>query len=101
MSDNDKGTCVLIDAAITGDRNVIKTEAEKILKYKDLIIEIQCMWNVKAKVIPVIIGGSGTISKSLRQYLSNITGKHEIKGLQKSSHIGHCTHNVESANIKV
>jgi len=52
-------------------------------------------------MIPVIIGGSGTISKSLRQYLSNITGKHEIKGLQKSSHIGHCTHNVESANIKV
>ena len=33
--------------AILGDRNEIKKEAEKILKYKDLIIEIQCMWNVK------------------------------------------------------
>ena len=41
------------------------------------------MWNVKAKVIPVIIGTTGTISKSLRQYLSNIPGKHEIKELQK------------------
>jgi len=30
----------------SGDRNVIKKEAEKILKYKDLTIEIQCMWNV-------------------------------------------------------
>jgi hypothetical protein len=29
---------VLIDAAISGDRNVIKQAAEKILKYKDLII---------------------------------------------------------------
>jgi len=34
-------------------------------------------------VIPVIIGATGTISKSLRQYLSNVTGKHEIKELQK------------------
>ena len=34
---------MLIDVAIHGDRNVIKKEAEKILKYKDLIKEIQCM----------------------------------------------------------
>jgi len=27
---------MLIDVAISGDRNVIKKEAEKILKYKDL-----------------------------------------------------------------
>jgi hypothetical protein len=47
---------------------------------------------VKAKVIPVITGATGTISKSLRQYLSNIPEKHEIKELQKNSHIGHCTH---------
>jgi len=26
---------------------VIEKEAEKIPKYKDLTIEIQCMWNVK------------------------------------------------------
>ena len=53
---------MLIDVAISGDRNVIKKEAEKILKYKDLTTEIQCMWNVKTKVIPVIIGATGTIS---------------------------------------
>jgi len=72
---------VLIDIAIPGDRNVIKREAEKILKYTDLIKEIQCMWNVKAKAIPVIKEVTGTISKTLRQYLSNIPGKHEIKEL--------------------
>jgi len=43
---------MLMDDAISGDRNVIKKEAGKILKYKDLTIEIQCMWNVKTKVIP-------------------------------------------------
>jgi len=36
IRDNEKGTCMLIEAAISGDRNVIKKEAEKILKYKDL-----------------------------------------------------------------
>jgi len=41
------------------------------------------MWNVKTKVIPVKTEVTGTISKSLRQYLSNLTGKHEIKELQK------------------
>ena len=39
---------------------MIKKEAEKILRYKDLITEIQIMWNVKAKVIPVKIGANGT-----------------------------------------
>jgi len=52
---------MLIDVAISGDRNVIK-KAAKILKYKDLTIETQRMWNVKTKVIPVIIGATGTIS---------------------------------------
>jgi len=67
---------------------VIKKEAEKILKCKDLIIEIQRVWNMKAKLIPVIIGATGTISKSIRQYQSNIQGKHEIKDLQKTAILG-------------
>jgi hypothetical protein len=40
---------MLIDVVISGDRNVFKKEAEKILKYKDLTIEIQRVWNVKKK----------------------------------------------------
>jgi len=35
---------MLIDAAIPGDRNGIKKDAENILKYKDLTTEIQHMW---------------------------------------------------------
>ena len=58
---------------------MIGKDAEKIIKYKDLTIEIQCMWNVQKKVIPVIIGTTGTISKSYIKYLNNIPGKHKIK----------------------
>ena len=31
IRDNDKKTCMLIDVAISGDRNMIKKEAEKII----------------------------------------------------------------------
>jgi hypothetical protein len=79
---------MLIDVAITGDRNVMKTEAKKILKYKDLTTEIQHMRNIKAKVIPVIIGATGTISKSFRKYPRNLSGKHEIKELQSTALLG-------------
>jgi len=88
IRDNEKGTYMLIDVAISGDRNVIKKEALKILKYKDLTKEVQHMWNVKTKVVPVIIGATGTISKSFRKYVSNIPGKHEVKELQKTAILG-------------
>ena len=79
---------MLIDVAISGDRNVIKKEAEKILKYKDLTIEIQPMWKVKTRVIPVIIRVTGTISKSFRKYISNIPGNHGVKELRKTAILG-------------
>jgi hypothetical protein len=65
----------LIDVAISSDKNVIQKEAEKKLKYKNLSTEIQRMWNMKCFVIPVIIGATGIVSKSLqniwKQYQDN------------------------------
>ena len=79
---------MLIDGAISGDTDVIKKEAEKILKYKDLTIETQRTWNVKTKVIPVVIGATGTISGSFKKYVSNISGKYEVKEPQKTAILG-------------
>jgi hypothetical protein len=77
-----------IDVAIPGERNVIKKEVEKILNYKQLTIEIQRMWNVKGRVILIIKGVTGAISVLLRQYQSNILGKHVIKEVQKTAILG-------------
>jgi galactokinase/mevalonate kinase-like predicted kinase len=71
-----------------GYRNFINKETEKILKYKDLTIETERIQNVKTKVILVLIGVTGTISKSFRQYLNNIPRKHEIKELQTTAIFG-------------
>jgi hypothetical protein len=56
-------TCILIDVAIPADRIVTQKEAEKKLKYKSLSIEMQQMWNVKCVIIPLIIGGTGIVTK--------------------------------------
>jgi len=67
------------------NNNNNNNNAEKILKYKDLTIEIQRMWNVKTRVIPVINGATGTISKSFRKYVSDIPGNHDVKEPQKTA----------------
>jgi len=40
---------------------------------------------VKAKVMPVIKGATGNISKSFRKYQSNILRRHRINELQKTA----------------
>jgi hypothetical protein len=39
-------------------------------------------------VIPVLIGETGTISKSLRKYVSNTPGNRQVKELQKTATLG-------------
>jgi hypothetical protein len=46
------------------------------------------MWNVKTRVIPVIIGATGTISKAFRKYVSTILGNREVKEIQKTAIFG-------------
>jgi hypothetical protein len=67
---------------------VIKKETEKTLKYEDLTTEIQRMWNVKTKVIPVINVVTEIISRSFRKYVSDIPGNDDIKELQKTAILG-------------
>jgi len=73
-------------------REVTANRPDIIIKNKKqktcTLIEIERMWNVKTKVIPVKIGTIGTISKSFRKYVSNIPGNHEVKELQKTAILG-------------
>jgi hypothetical protein len=66
------------DVTTPTDKNVIQKEAENRLKYKNITIEIQRMWNMKCFVIRVIIVTTGIVSKSLQKYLETIPGQHSI-----------------------
>ena len=57
---------------------MIKEEAGKIIKYGDLTVEVQYVWNVKINAI----------SKSFRKYLNAIPGKHDINELRKAFILG-------------
>jgi hypothetical protein len=84
IRDNKEDMSVM-DRTISGDRNVIRKETEKISKYKHLAIVIKYMQNLNKKSIPVIIQVIRTSSKSFRKYLNNTPGKRNPKELQKTS----------------
>ena len=69
IKNNKEKTRAPIDVAIPADRNVAQKEAERKLKYSSLCIEIQRMWNLKCTVVPVIIGATGIVTRSLRENL--------------------------------
>jgi hypothetical protein len=73
---------------IPADRNVTQKEAEKKLKYKNLCIEIQRIWNMKCMIIPVVIGVTAVVIRGLRKNLDGIPGKHSIDSLQKTAILG-------------
>jgi len=46
------------------------------------------MWNLKCTIITVIIGATGTVTRSLRKNLEAVPGKHSIDSLQKKAILG-------------
>ena len=56
--------CLIIDVASPFDTRVIEKEREKITRYEDLMWEIIKIWKCRSvRVIPIVIGALGTISK--------------------------------------
>jgi len=46
------------------------------------------MWNLKCTIIPVIIGPTGIVTRSLRKNLEAVPGKHSIDSLEKKAILG-------------
>lgn len=78
----------IIDIAVPSDTNIKSKELEKITKYQDLRLEVQRMWNVKAQVVPVVIGALGATSPEIEKHLKNIPGKHDVRPLLKAALLG-------------
>ena len=55
------GTCKIIDFGLSGDSRIEEMEKEKMKKYQDLTRELQKIWNVRVKIIPLVLGSLGAI----------------------------------------
>ena len=84
----DEKSCLLIDIAIPTDKNISTKVTEKLSKYKDLEIEIERMWGMKTKTIPVVIGALGVIKKGSKKYLDDISANIRLQDLQKTTLLG-------------
>ena len=67
------------------DGNVVQKGAENNLKYNGLCIEIEPMWNMKFTIVPVIIGATGIVTRSLRKNLEAVQRRHSIDSLKKTA----------------
>ena len=79
--DKEKKLCLIVDFAVPSDHRISK-EREKIEKYQDLKREVQKLWNMKAKIIPIVIGALGTIPKTLQKQLEQIESSIAINQMQ-------------------
>ena len=61
--------CHIVDFAVPADHRVKLKEIEKKDKYLDLTRELKKLWNMKVKVVPIVIGALGTVPKGLEKSL--------------------------------
>ena len=70
--DKKERSCKIIDFALPGDSRIQEKEIENIEKYQDLGKELQKIWNVKVKIIPLVIGSLVSIPKQFGSRLKQI-----------------------------
>ena len=81
-------SCLIIDIAIPGDKNIITKEQEKIDKYQDLQTELGKLWKLKTEVVPVVVGALATTSQNLNIYVKKIDVPIVTSCLQKTVILG-------------
>ena len=70
--DKKERICKVIDFAVPGDSMIEEKEKGKIEKYQELGRKLQKIWNVKVKIIPLVVGSLDAIPKQFGNRLKQI-----------------------------
>ena len=72
LVDKKERICKIIDFAVPGDSRVEEKEKDKIEKYQELGRKLQKIWNVKVKIIRLVVDSLGAIPKQFGNTLKQI-----------------------------
>ena len=86
--DKKERSCKIIDFAVPGDSRIEEKEKYKIEKYQNLGRELQKIWNVKVKIIPLVVGSLGGIPKQFGNRLKEIGITVGTTQVQKTALLG-------------
>ena len=70
--DKKERSCKIIYFVVPRDSRIEEREKDKIKKYQDLGRELRKIWNVKVKIIPLVVGCLGAIPKQFGNRLKHI-----------------------------
>ena len=74
-----------MDFAVPADHRVKLKENEKMYKYLDLAGELKKLWNMRVKVIPIVVGALGTVPIKLEKRLENLEIRGRIETIQNTA----------------
>ncbi|KAJ0179572.1 hypothetical protein K1T71_005284 [Dendrolimus kikuchii] len=75
----------LIDITVPSDYNIGGKEIEKLSKYHLLKTEVSRLWNTQATVVPIVVGATGIVAKSINKYIEKLDASIDITILQKQA----------------
>ena len=76
--------CHFIEITCPLDWSILERENFKVDKYQDLKREVAKLWNVRAVVIPVVVGALGMVTNRLEGFIRNIGVDVSVGPLQKT-----------------
>jgi hypothetical protein len=92
--------CLPIDVRIPADRNIMQKGSWKEIKYKNLCMEIQRMWNVKCMIIPANNCSHRNCKRKFKGKFESHTRKTFNRFNTKDSYTWNITHNTAVLNLK-
>ena len=80
-----KRTCKIVDFSVPADHRIKLKECEKKDKYLDLTSELKKLWNIQVKILPIVIGEFGTVSKGLVNGLEDLEVGGRVETIQTTT----------------